>query len=86
MPKPCQALYSAAHSSFKRISALNNPHPSVSFNQAMYFLSAKHGNAICEDLVQSYCQSGLLKEEGEKLILTEQGKAQLVDHRKQLLS
>jgi triosephosphate isomerase len=56
----------------------------ASFNQAMQFLYAKHGNAISEDLVQNYCKQGLLREdEAGKLVLTDQGRAHLRWHRTQ---
>jgi hypothetical protein len=55
---------------------------SASFNQAMQFLYANHGNVIGEDLVENYCTQGLLREdEAGKLVLTDQGRSLLRRHR-----
>ena len=57
-------------------------HLDTQFDQAMQFLYEKHGNSISEDLVEVYCRSGLLREEGGKLTLTDRGRAQLRQSRR----
>jgi hypothetical protein len=57
---------------------IDSHHLHTKFDQAMQFLYEQHGHCISEDLVQAYCNSGLLLEsECGKLTLTDRGRAQL---------
>ena len=51
--------------------------PIPAFDQAMQFLYQAHGNAISEDLVQTYCSRGLMTEVEGRLTLTDEGRAEL---------
>lgn len=51
--------------------------PVPAFDQAMQFLYQAHGNAISEDLVETYCRRGLMTEVEGRLTLTDEGRAEL---------
>lgn len=51
--------------------------PIPAFDQAMQFLYQAHGNAISEDLVESYCRRGLMADVEGRLMLTDEGRAEL---------
>ena len=51
--------------------------PQPSFDDAMRFLFEQHGNLISDDLVQAYCNSGLLAEVDGVLRVTDKGRAEL---------
>jgi len=51
--------------------------PQPPFNDAIKFLFEQHGNLISDDLVQAYCNSGLLKEVDGVLMVTDKGRAEL---------
>jgi hypothetical protein len=54
------------------------------FDQAIAFLFAQRGNAISEDLVQTYCQWGWLADDDGMLRVTDQGRAELRRARQRL--
>ncbi len=48
-----------------------------SFDDAIRFLFEQHGNLISDDLVQAYCNRGLLQEVDGVLTVTDRGRAEL---------